>query len=182
MFLWRWHVSLMFHIPWTLALLSLHLKKPSPPPFLTDSGIEIPSITPSRELEAFSSHRWVHLLHTSCSRLGGNSYNCVPSLDPAKLGQVLANSHVLALRRCWMLKFMYFFPVLQRIGPVFCTCSLAVCKVSLLPLSPGYAGPWSPHGSEVHRASGVPMGQLGDAQATCASSSLTGFLMGLRSV
>ena len=39
MFLWWYYVSLIFHVAWSLALLSLHLKKESNPLVLIDSSL-----------------------------------------------------------------------------------------------------------------------------------------------
>ena len=71
----RCHVSLTFQVPQSLALLSLHLKKPSTPPVFTDWLWERnTSFQPCWGFWGFlRSLLWIHLLYTSCSLMRGIS-------------------------------------------------------------------------------------------------------------
>lgn len=81
-----------FHVPWSLALLSLHLEKQSPLPVSTDFRMEIAPISPIRDSEAMSDILWIHLSHTSNFFLGRSFKISWHLLNPVKPGQMQTGS------------------------------------------------------------------------------------------
>lgn len=70
-FLW-YQVSLIFHVPESLALLSWYLKQQSPPPAFIDQLWERNAFyQPARHSEVFPDLQWICLLHTCtfCDRI-----------------------------------------------------------------------------------------------------------------
>lgn len=153
------HGSLIFCVPWSLALLSSHLKKS----LLISFGREILSpVSPSRNAEAFSDL----------------FYKCTWSTLPIPYWQGSGGWG-------WAFLRLYAFPLSCKTRPgvdslspypsggswkscrillAFCACSLAVCKDSLLLSTGVHTGSpamvaWEQDVGEVCRPRGVPMRQ-----------------------
>ena len=143
MLFWWCHVSCIFRVPWSVWLLSMHLKYYSSSPVFTDWLQKRNTfLQPCQEFWGFLWPINMHSLHfllpfvTEFLSLYtfSRSYRAVLCVDnpPFAFPRSVLSAPVCSL-----------FQV-HRFGPPFCACSLAVCKSSLLLSSRAHAGsqPW----------------------------------------
>ena len=125
LFLWWWHAFLIFHVPWNLVLLSLHLKKQLPPSFLL-TGSRRENLCQSGQLgilgvsQNFPMDAPGPLLFFS---LVGEVLGLHAFSQPHRTRPYESLLFILPRAVPWSFKVMYLFPIQQSSQLSACTCA-----------------------------------------------------------